>query len=155
MAALPAAVLAHARPRDLAPVLAVALPSTPIRDQRSHAVDVVGVVGAGVMGAGIAQLALEAGHEVVLSDVDTAAIDRATDRIRDGLGRRAVRLELDPDSIDDWIDGRILRLEQHHRHGGGRCAGERQQPRRAQHQRPRGPPPEPAIRWDHGLRATT
>ncbi|HEY7969369.1 MAG TPA: 3-hydroxyacyl-CoA dehydrogenase NAD-binding domain-containing protein, partial [Candidatus Limnocylindrales bacterium] len=95
---------------DLAPVLAVALPSTPIRDQRSHAVDVVGVVGAGVMGGGIAQLALEAGHEVVLSDVDTAAIDRATDRIRDGLGRRAVRLELDPDSIDDWIDGRILRL---------------------------------------------
>ena len=62
------------------------------------------------MGAGIAQLALEAGHEVVLSDVDTAAIDRATDRIRDGLGRRAARLELDPESIDDWIDGRILGL---------------------------------------------
>jgi 3-hydroxybutyryl-CoA dehydrogenase len=62
------------------------------------------------MGAGIAQLALEAGHEVVLSDVDTAAIDRATDRIRDGLGRRAARLELDPDSIDDWIDGRMLGL---------------------------------------------
>ena len=62
------------------------------------------------MGAGIAQLALEAGHEVVLSDVDTAAIDRAADRIRDGLGRRAARLELDPESIDDWIDGRILGL---------------------------------------------
>jgi 3-hydroxybutyryl-CoA dehydrogenase len=70
----------------------------------------IGVVGAGVMGAGIAQLALEARHEVVISDVDTAAIDRATDRIRDGLGRRAVRLELDPDSIDDWVDGRILGL---------------------------------------------
>jgi len=74
------------------------------------AFDVVGVVGAGVMGAGIAQLALEAGHEVVISDVDTAAIDRATDRIRDGLGRRATRLELDPDSIDDWIDGRMVGL---------------------------------------------
>lgn len=72
--------------------------------------EVVGIVGAGVMGAGIAQLALEAGHEVVLHDVDATAVDRATDRIRDGLGRRAARLELDPDSIDDWIDGRIVAL---------------------------------------------
>jgi 3-hydroxybutyryl-CoA dehydrogenase len=72
--------------------------------------DVVGVVGAGVMGAGIAQLALEAGHEVVLHDVDDVALDRATDRIRDGLARRAARLELDPDSIDDWVDGRIAPL---------------------------------------------
>ncbi len=62
------------------------------------------------MGAGIAQLALEAGHEVVLHDVDDLALDRGTDRIRDGLARRAARLELDPDSIDDWVDGRIAPL---------------------------------------------
>ena len=37
---------------------------------------IVGVVGAGTMGAGIAQLAIEAGSEVVLSDVDEAAVER-------------------------------------------------------------------------------
>ena len=68
---------------------------------------IIGVVGAGTMGAGIAQLALEAGHEVVLNDVDEAAIERGRDRIRDGLTRRAARLDLDPDSIDDWVDGRL------------------------------------------------
>ena len=74
------------------------------------ATEVVGIVGAGVMGTGIAQLALEAGHEVVLHDVDDLALDRATDRIRDGLARRAAHLELDPDSIDEWVDGRIAPL---------------------------------------------
>jgi 3-hydroxybutyryl-CoA dehydrogenase len=71
---------------------------------------IVGIVGAGAMGAGIAQLALEAGDEVVLHDVDGIALERAADRIRDGLTRRAVRLDLDPDSIDDWVDGRLARL---------------------------------------------
>jgi len=66
------------------------------------------------MGAGIAQLALEAGHEVVLHDVDEAAIERGRSRVRDGLVRRAVRLDLDPDSIDDWVSGRLRRLRDAH-----------------------------------------
>ena len=73
---------------------------------------IIGVVGAGVMGAGIAQLALEAGHEVVLHDVDETAIARGRDRIADGLGRRAARTLADPESIDDWVDGRIARLRE-------------------------------------------
>ena len=73
-------------------------------------VGVVGVVGAGTMGAGIAQLALEAGHPVLLTDVDAAAIERGRARIRTGLERRAARLDLDPDSADAWIDGRLDRL---------------------------------------------
>ena len=71
---------------------------------------IVGVVGAGTMGAGIAQLALEAGHEVVLHDVDDTAIERGRARVRDGLERRAAKLGLDPDSIDEWVDGRLSRL---------------------------------------------
>jgi 3-hydroxybutyryl-CoA dehydrogenase len=71
---------------------------------------VIGVVGAGTMGAGIAQVALEAGHEVVLYDVDEAALDRGVERVRAGLGRRAAKLELDADSIDDWVEGRLANL---------------------------------------------
>jgi 3-hydroxybutyryl-CoA dehydrogenase len=70
----------------------------------------VGVVGAGVMGAGIAQLALEAGHEVILHDIDEPALERAADRIADGLGRRAAKLLEDPGGIDDWVAQRIVRL---------------------------------------------
>lgn len=71
---------------------------------------VIAVVGAGTMGAGIAQLALENGHEVVLHDVDGPAIERGRARIREGLARRAARLELDPDSIDEWVAGRLTGL---------------------------------------------
>jgi 3-hydroxybutyryl-CoA dehydrogenase len=69
------------------------------------------VVGAGVMGAGIGQLALEAGHEVVLHDVDESALDRARDRIADGLGRRAARLVVgDARGAEAWVAARIARL---------------------------------------------
>ncbi|HET9521540.1 MAG TPA: 3-hydroxyacyl-CoA dehydrogenase NAD-binding domain-containing protein, partial [Candidatus Limnocylindrales bacterium] len=74
--------------------------------------EIVGVVGAGTMGAGIAQLVLEAGHEVVLHDVDEAAIARGVARIRDGLVRRATKLDLDADSLDDWVDGRLTGLRE-------------------------------------------
>jgi 3-hydroxybutyryl-CoA dehydrogenase len=76
--------------------------------------DIVGVVGAGTMGAGIAQLALEAGHEVVLHDVDEEAIERGRARIRDGLGRRAAKLDLDADTIDEWVEGRMAGLRDGH-----------------------------------------
>ena len=36
-----------------------------------------------------------------------AAIERARARIREGLARRAAKLELDGDSIDDWVAGRL------------------------------------------------
>ena len=76
--------------------------------------ELVGIVGAGTMGAGIAQLALEAGHEVVLHDVDEAAIERGRSKIREGLARRAAKLDLDADTIDDWVEGRYDRLRDGH-----------------------------------------
>jgi 3-hydroxybutyryl-CoA dehydrogenase len=48
----------------------------------------VGVVGLGTMGAGIAQVLLEGGCEVVGRDVDDAALERARSRIEAGLKRR-------------------------------------------------------------------
>ena len=75
---------------------------------------IVGVIGAGTMGAGIAQLALENGHEVLLYDVDEAAIERGRERIRSGLARRAARLQLDADSIDEWAAGRLTGLRDAH-----------------------------------------
>ncbi len=75
---------------------------------------IVGLVGAGTMGAGIAQLALESGHEVVLYDVDEEAIERGRSRVRDGLLRRAARLDLDEDSTDNWVSGREARLRDAH-----------------------------------------
>ncbi len=83
----------------------VAGPAEPDLDGR-----IIGVVGAGTMGAGIAQVALEAGHEVVLHDVDSRAIDRATDRIADGLTRRAAKTIDDSVAIDAWVAERISRL---------------------------------------------
>ena len=67
----------------------------------------IGVVGAGIMGSGIGQVALEAGHEVVLHDVDPAALDRGRDRIAEGLARRATRAVADPADIDGWVEERM------------------------------------------------
>ena len=47
----------------------------------------IGVVGAGAMGAGIAQLAATHGHTVVLEDTDSTAILRATNATMKNLER--------------------------------------------------------------------
>jgi 3-hydroxybutyryl-CoA dehydrogenase len=48
---------------------------------------VIGVLGAGAMGAGIAQVAAVHGHAVVLADADAGALQRARDRIARALDR--------------------------------------------------------------------
>ena len=73
---------------------------------------VIGVVGAGTMGAGIAQLALEAGARVVIHDPDPSAVDRARDRIADGISRRAhKRSPRDGALVERTVAEAIDRLE--------------------------------------------
>src|SRR5215216_5999633 len=55
------------------------------------AAEVVGVVGAGTMGAGIAQLAAAAGARTLVHDPDELALQRGLDRARDGLSKWAAK----------------------------------------------------------------
>ena len=66
----------------------------------------VGVVGAGTMGAGIAQVALEAGHRVWICDQDPEALGPGFERIVEGLRRRAAKTG----HTEAWVDGSIARL---------------------------------------------
>lgn len=54
----------------------------------------VGVIGAGTMGAGIAQVAAAAGCDVVLYDVAPELVERGLARIRDGYARMVARDKL-------------------------------------------------------------
>ena len=57
-------------------------------------VETVGVVGAGTMGAGIAQVAATAGYDVVMRDVETEFVEDGLNRIDDSLGRLVSRESL-------------------------------------------------------------
>lgn len=48
---------------------------------------IVGVLGVGTMGAGIAQLAAQTGHRVVACDLSVEALEKAQLAVRDGLSR--------------------------------------------------------------------
>jgi 3-hydroxybutyryl-CoA dehydrogenase len=71
----------------------------------SH-IETVGIVGAGAMGAGIAQVALEAGHAVTICDPDPTARRRAFERIQDGLARRGAK----SGRPSAWVDDTMSRL---------------------------------------------
>lgn len=55
----------------------------------------IGVIGAGMMGAGIAQVSAAAGHQVVLTDVDQARADAGKAAIEKLLGRQVAKAALD------------------------------------------------------------
>jgi 3-hydroxybutyryl-CoA dehydrogenase len=59
-----------------------------------------GVVGAGTMGAGIAQVAAQHGYDVVMRDVEQAFLDDGFDRIEDSLDRLVGRDHLTREAAD-------------------------------------------------------
>ncbi|MFC4544517.1 3-hydroxyacyl-CoA dehydrogenase family protein [Halosolutus amylolyticus] len=70
-------------------------------------IDRIGVVGAGTMGSGIAQVAATHGYDVVMRDIEPEFVENGFDTIDDSLGRLAGRdaLEDDPETIRDRIEG--------------------------------------------------
>jgi 3-hydroxybutyryl-CoA dehydrogenase len=69
-------------------------------------IKVVGVIGAGQMGAGIAQVAAASGWAVRLHDVAEPALRKALDRIREGLNRAREKGVLAPDQVGPAL-GRV------------------------------------------------
>jgi 3-hydroxybutyryl-CoA dehydrogenase len=66
----------------------------------------VGVIGAGLMGHGIAQVAAQAGYDVVVREVDEATLATGIGRISKQLGRAVAKGTLDEATADE-VRGRI------------------------------------------------
>ena len=66
----------------------------------------VGVIGAGQMGSGIAQVFAQSGFEVMLNDIDADRLEAARAQIAKGLDRLVAREKLDPAERDATL-GRI------------------------------------------------
>ena len=73
--------------------------------------DVIAVVGAGAMGAGIAQVAASHGHRVLLADAQPAALLRARDGLANAMAREVEKHRLTRDAADallariTYVDG--------------------------------------------------
>ena len=67
--------------------------------------EIIAVIGAGTMGAGIAQVAASAGHSVVMYDQESDAFDHAIEAISLNLNRRLERGRLSENERDQIIAG--------------------------------------------------
>ena len=68
------------------------------------AVETVGVVGAGTMGSGIAQVAATADYDVVMRDVEPGFVEDGLDRIEGSLDRFVGKEELTPAEAEAALD---------------------------------------------------
>jgi 3-hydroxybutyryl-CoA dehydrogenase len=67
-------------------------------------IDTVGVVGAGTMGSGIAQVAATAGYDVVMRDIEDDLVADGFDRIDDSLSRFVEKEQLTRTEADAAVD---------------------------------------------------
>src|SRR5580698_9535467 len=76
----------------------------------SKAIEKVGVLGAGLMGHGIAQVAAQAGYEVVLREVDEATLQKGLSKIEKQLARAVEKgksSQEDADALRARIHGTV------------------------------------------------
>jgi 3-hydroxybutyryl-CoA dehydrogenase len=66
----------------------------------AQAAHIIGVIGAGTMGAGIAQLACRAGARTLLHDPIPAALERGAEKVRAGLAKEAEKGKLTPEQAE-------------------------------------------------------
>ncbi len=78
----------------------------------------IGVLGAGTMGAGITQVAAEAGFQVLVHDAQEGGFERARQRIDGFLQRKTERGELTPDEVAGAL-GRITAVDAIEKLGAG------------------------------------
>jgi 3-hydroxybutyryl-CoA dehydrogenase len=74
--------------------------STPVQPAR-----IIGVIGAGTMGAGIAQLAARSGARTILHDPLPEALERGAQYARDGLAKEAAKGRLSAEQADAAAGG--------------------------------------------------
>jgi len=70
------------------------------------AVKRVGVVGCGAMGAGIVQIALQAGYEVVTSEINDTFLQKGLDRVKGAFEKMAAKGAMTPEQKDSTL-GRL------------------------------------------------
>lgn len=69
--------------------------------------DTVAIIGAGTMGAGIAQVAANAGHQVYLFDINPDAVEQGINFLKNGLAKQIKRGKMTDEEVEAIID-RIL-----------------------------------------------
>src|ERR1700733_12859375 len=65
-----------------------------------HMAGRLAVIGSGVMGSGIAQVAAQAGWQVTMRDVDDASLNRGRSAIRDSLSRFAAKGKITEEDVE-------------------------------------------------------
>lgn len=66
-------------------------------------IQIVGIIGAGTMGSGIAHVFARSGFNVILCDIEQSLLDKSLDRIRTNLGREAAKGKLPADQVEPAV----------------------------------------------------
>ena len=64
---------------------------------------IIGIVGSGAMGSGIAQVAATAGHKVIVYDTNTAALEKAKNNLSNSLAKLVEKQKITQDKSDSVL----------------------------------------------------